>query len=458
MRETPSFTEFDPNYIKWQINTTKLINGLDYTNGIQEFLLSGSIGSAKSLFMAHNIVKHGVKFEKARALLGRKTMPDLKDTLIATVKDHMEGDFIEGEDYEFNETKQKWTLFNGSEFISRAWFKKNFTSFRSLKLSFAAIEEATENEIEHWPFYDAIKQRLGRLPNVPQNIMMSATNPAGPEHPCYKYFMIDGKNHSRRHVVYSLTTDNPFLPKWYVDNLKEDLPPDEVQRMIYGQWVSMVKERIYYNFNTERNFRNDRYIVNLDYPIDLMFDFNIGQGKPMSMAVGQHIDGVFHIARTFIVEGVNTHQIMQEIKNSGLLEKKTHFRVFGDASGKNRDTRSKKTDYDIICKHISMYERNDGSVPTFSLHVPLANPPIRKRHNLVNAKFYNANGKVRLYIYKNAKDAVDGFLNTKFKKGAGLVEDDSFKFQHVTTAIGYWVTKVMSDLTTDQRVNIYKAV
>jgi len=456
-RETPSFTEFNPNYIQWQIDTIREITNYDYSLGLHEVLLSGSIGSAKSLFMSHMGLRHVTNFEKARMLVGRQTMPDLKDTLITTIKDHMEGDFIEGEDYEFNETKQQWTFANGSEIISRAWFKKKFTKFRSLKLSMAMIEELTENEIEHWAFYDSIKQRLGRLPNVPDNLLMSATNPAGPEHPAYNHFMIDGKDNPKRHVYYSITTDNPFLPEWYVENLKEDLDPDEVQRMIYGRWVSVAKDRVYHNFDTGRNFRNEDYITNLNYPIDLMFDFNIGAGKPMSAAAGQFINGQFHVMKSFIVHGANTLDMMNEIADSGILDKDTNFRIYGDQTGKSKDTRSNLNDYDIIEGFMRKYISADEYFLDFSTHLPRKNPEIRKRHNTLNARFLNGNKKIAFYIYKEAKDCVNGFLNTKLKRGGSYIEDDSYEYQHVTTAIGYWVMQIKQDMTTNDRFNSSKA-
>jgi hypothetical protein len=455
-RETPSFTEFNPKHIDWQSRFIKDCDKLDYSLGVHEFLLSGSIGSAKSLVLAHLGVRHAVEHEKSRCLIGRQTLPDLKDTLILTIRDHMDGDFIEGEDYEFNETKQQWSFLNGSEIISRSWHKKKWTKFRSLKISMALIEELTENEREHWPFYDSIKQRLGRLPHVKENVMASATNPAGPEHPAYKHFMIDGKGNPKRHVYYSITTDNPFLPAWYIQNLKEDLDPDEVQRMIYGKWLSVSKDRVYYNFDTDRNYRDDYYIIDLNHPIDISFDFNIGAGKPMSAMVGQYICDVFHVAKTFIVHGANTLDMMKEIADSGLFKRPANFRVFGDATGKHRDTRSNLSDYDIIDRFMSHYDSPTGGL-NYTMEVARSNPPIRKRHNSVNARFLNGNGKVQLYVYKGAKDATSGFLDTKLKKGGSYIEDDSFEFQHITTAIGYWVMQIKKGLSTKQRFNQSRA-
>lgn len=438
-----SFTTFDPFKIRWQGEAIRKIwREFDYSKGVHEILLSGSVGSAKSIFMTHNIIKHVVSFEKARACIGRLSRPDLKQTLVADISDHIEGDFVEGEDYEFNQTDLKWSFANGSEIISRSWHDKKFKKFRSLRLSALGIEEITENTGDYWDFYDALYQRVGRLPHVPMNFAMAATNPDSRSHPVYKKLILGSERDPLKHVFYSITTDNPFLPDWYVKNLMENMTPIDVERLINGKWVDDPKGGVYWNYLTERNYRNESYIFDLNLPIDIMHDFNIGEGKPMSAAVGQVKDGVFHIAKTYLVSGADTNEIIEEMESDGIFERQTYFRVFGDASGKNRDTRSKTTDYEIIRERLSRYRREDKSKIHFEMCFRKSNPPIRKRHNRVNAQFCNYEGRVKLYIYKDAADADEGFRMTKLKKGGQYLEDDSFDKQHVTTAIGYYVVEV----------------
>ncbi len=235
-----------------------------------------------------------------------------------------------------------------------------------------------------------------------------------------------------------------------------DLSPLEVERMIKGRWVADPKGGIYHNYHPDKNFRNEQYIFNLAYPIDFMCDYNIGFGKPMSTAVGQYINGVFHVAKTFIIDGADTPDMLDEIKNSGILEKETYFRVMGDASGKNRDTRSKTSDYELWDEFFSRYrtkEKRDkeGNILKkskriyYEMCIPKANPPIRTRHNKVNAKCQNAFGKVQLFLYQEAAEANMGFQLTKLKKGGQYLEDDSLREQHITTAIGYWIVWLLNE-------------
>jgi hypothetical protein len=96
-------------------------------------------------------------------------------------------------------------------------------------------------------------------------------------------------------------------------------------------------------------------------------------------------------------------------------------------------TRSIKSDYDIIEGFLSKYSKTLN----FEMRVPRSNPPLRRRHNLVNAYFSNENNQVRLLVYDKWVDK--GFRLTAFKKGSGLIEDDNLPEQHVTTAIGYMI-------------------
>jgi len=368
----------------------------------------------------------------ASCLLGRVSLPDAKATIAETFHDHLEGDFVEGTHFEFNKVKQKWDFVNGASAQVQSWHNKRFKSFRSFKLSIALIEEATENDGEYWEIYDTLYSRLGRSGSV-RNLLITLTNPDSPAHPLYKKMILGSENDPLKHVYYSDARENPFLPEWYIPNLMKNLSPIEIARLIEGRWVEDPKGGIYYNYSRKRNFRSDVYIFDLNYPIDIMHDFNIGVGKPMSAAVGQRINGIFHIAKTFIIEGADTNDIMREIGESGILSRGTYYRVFGDASGKSRDPRSKTTDYEIIETFLKRNKVN------YEMCVPRANPPIRRRHNRINAKCCNFEGKVQLYIYKEAEQADEGLRLTKLKKGGQYLEDDSLATQHVTTAIGYWV-------------------
>lgn len=435
----PSLTEFNPFIIPWQGTATKEIRTeYDYNLGVHEVLFSGSVGSAKSCLLAHLVVTHCLFNKGARALVARKSMPDLKDTIWNEILEHVEEDLVEGKDYVHNKSRTSIKFSNGSEIVTRSWADGKVKKVRSLILSMAVIEELTEADTAD--FYKELKMRVGRIPVIKEQLIICATNPDSPAHWAYKYFIAN--SNPTRHVYYSITSDNPFLPKSYIDGIRETLSPKEARRMLHGEWLELSNEVIYYNYSREKNFIDAVYEFDRKYPIDIMFDFNIAEGKPMSAATGQNINGTYHTKKTYIIHGARTLDIMEEMYRDGLFESTSMFRIFGDAAGKHRDTRSVRSDYDII----ESFLKRIGV--RYQMKVPKSNGAIRERHNKMNAAFQNDLGNVRFFIYKEAEPLDEGLRLTKLKKGSQYIEDDSFEFQHVTTASGYWVVALTKMIVT----------
>jgi len=441
-RSTPSYSDFSPYEIPFQHRVMyDLKHKLDFSLGSHEILFSGSVGSSKSILAAHIIVKHCVNHVGARVLIARRTLPDLKRTLFQKIIEHLEGttNMVLNEDYGYTETVAYIWFKNGSEIIAGSWADKKYLKFRSLELSMAVIEEATENTGDDYTAIKEIRQRLQRLPHIKENMMIYCTNPAGPSHELYKYFMTELS--PTRHVYYSLTEQNPYLPKSYVEQLKRDLPPKEAQRMLYGQWVEVDKERIYYAYNAEVNFVKGPYKLKPGISISLAFDFNIGLGKPMSAVLSQYElkTDTFRFFDEVVIHGSRTADVMDEIQAKGYLDLGFTWEIHGDATGGARSTNSKLSNYDIIKQYLANYKTSSGLKVNFTMHVPPSNPPIRKRHNIVNAYCHNTLGENRLFVYEKCKTLHEGMMLTSLKKGADYIEDDSKEWQHVTTALGYRV-------------------
>lgn len=440
-RSIPSIFEFNPNHIPFQKRVIDdITSGFDYSLGYHEVLLSGSVGSSKSLLCAHLIARHCLEHKKACVLIGRLSLPSLKDTLFAMIIDHLECNEIkDGRDYKVNYSQACIEFSNGSQIIGKSWTDKKFKKFRSLALSMAVIEEAVENEGDYYQAMIEIRQRVGRLPHIKQNLIIYATNPAGPSHELYKYFF-DVKK-PNRHIYFSLTEQNPFLPKAYIDNLKENLPAKEAERMLEGKWIEIDRERLYYAYNPDINFKNEDHVINPMLPVSISFDFNIGIGKPMSCILSQYdkIKDTFHFFDEVVIHGSRTEDVLEEIAGRGYFDLPYVFEIHGDATGGSRTTNSKWSNYDVINQFLNLYKSKINPLlkVNHKLLIPRSNPPIRERHNILNAYCKNAKGDVRLFIYKKCKTAHEGMRLTSLKKGADYIEDDSKEYQHVTTAIGY---------------------
>lgn len=449
----PTLCAFQP-VIPYQREVCDLVRDFDYGTGNLEILLSGSFGSAKSTLMAHLVVRHCIEFKGARVCLGRRAMPDLKRTLWREVLDHISVDMREGRHYIVNRQSMTITFRNGSEIICASWADGRYKRFRSLKLSMLAVEEMVENDADDEEAYKELRARLRRLPHVPQNLAIGATNPDSPSHWVHRYF-IDAQRataplpHPTRRVFYSNTEDNPFIDRTYVAALKEDLSPREADRYLRGLWIELRTSFIYYAYDSAKDYRPTlAYKVDPEHPVHLSFDFNIALGKPMSAVLFQYIDDHFHIFAESVIEGARTAEVIEDFDARELLPRelgspprRLAYELNGDAAGKHKDTRSSRSDYDII-EH-ELHAR--GIV--FIRNVPLANPPVRTRHNRVNAYCLNDAGKRRITVYKGCETVDEGLRLTALKKGAGYIEDDSKAFQHVTTAVGYGILATLSRQT-----------
>lgn len=436
----PTLCGFSPDVIPWQRNVVDLVNKYDYSLGNLEILLSGSVGSAKSVLCAHLVVVHCLTFAGAGAGVCRRSMPDLKKTLWLEILNHISEDLVEDKDYFVNKVDMTITFSNGSIIYGLSWADKKYMKFRSLSLSMLVIEEIVENNDDDQEAFKQLKARLRRRPWVPQNILIAATNPDEPNHWVYNYFILPNlkSQHLNRYVFYSRTEDNPFLDPVYVEQLRRDYSPKEVERYLNGQWISLRGETIYYEYNTQKQYLDSViYELKKDLPVYLCFDFNIGQGKPMSSCMFQEDkDGLIHVFKESIVDGGRTLSVMEDYHGRDAFSGITKVFIAGDRNGSNKDTRGPLSDYDIIKKWLV-----ENGIQ-WEFRVPGANPPLRERHNKVNAYCKNSEGKTRLFLYKGCKVTDEGMRLTKLKDASSYIEDDSKSYQHVTTALGYGIMAV----------------
>jgi hypothetical protein len=373
-------------------------------------------------------------------------MPDLKETIFQKILDHLDGELKEVDEYKVNYTTTSISFTNGSEIISRSWHDKKYKKFRSLELSAAIIEEVTESSpTEFEDMYKELFPRVGRIPGIYENFICGATNPDAPTHPVYEHWMLKGEKMSTRKVFYSSTGDNPFLPDTYIESIKATLTTQEIKRYIYGEWVEIKSEVIYYAYDPVQSGKLSNYRIKGQSPIYISWDFNIGHNKPMSAILSQYIDDTFYVFDEIILYSSRTLDVMEELNGRGYLDYNCEYIIHGDATGKSRNTRSIKSDYDIIGEYLANLQNSYGDI-RYRIDVPRSNPPVRTRHTLVNGQLKNAYGKVSVLLDpKKCKTLDKGLRSTKLVKGGSYTEDDSDYFQHCTTALGYHLCRILSE-------------
>jgi len=446
---SPYFSGFKP--FGYQQKALDLLYHHDYSLYTPEILLSGSVGSAKSILCAHWAISHCLRWSGARIAISRLSLPDLRKTIYTEIIEHLDANFVEGVHYKTRSNTCDIVFANGSEIMAVSFGDKRFSKVRSLKLSGIIMEEATDfpdDFFEEGGGFMQFKARLRRIHNVPENFLLLATNPGDPSSFLYRYF-IDGKDkYDSRYVFYSVTTDNPFLDPIYIKQLRQDYSFLEAERYLRGKWISLIGKGIYHAFS-EKNIHKKDYKVDPDYPIYLSFDFNIGHKKPLSSIMYQYIGKIFHFFAESIIEGAYTYEGVDDFFNRGLIDTEHHYIIQGDATGRARDPSSLHTNYDVIEEFLTRRRVR------YEIDVPRSNPPIRTRHSKVNAQCCNDAGQVRVFFYKKCPTAIDGMKLTVLKKGANFIEDDSKSYQHVTTAIGYAICATLESTTQKKQGTVF---
>lgn len=238
-------------------------------------------------------------------------------------------------------------------------------------------------------------------------------------------------------VFYATTIDNKKnLPDGYIESLQATYSPKMYERMVLAHWVMMEGSKVYYSFDRALHVTNEA-VRDEHLPVLWAFDFNIGEGKPMSSCLcqikkGESLHGELrlelHVFDEIILETSDTNDSIVEYE-ARYGQKKSNVVIYGDASGRARDTRSKTTDY-LLLKDRGFIRQK----------VPRGNPAIRNRHNSVNSLMKSANGDVRLKIHPNCKVLIQGLETVMLKSGSSYLEMETYH-QHVTTALGYLIMK-----------------
>jgi len=108
--------------------------------------------------------------------------------------------------------------------------------------------------------------------------------------------------------------------------------------------------------------------------------------------------------------------------------------VYGDASGNSAQTTG-NSDYEIIRE----FFRVNGKVP-IEFRVPKANPQVRERVNLMNAKLKSASGEIWLLVDRRCKELIKDFEQVSYKEDSNLVDKEKDRNRtHLSDAVGYLI-------------------
>lgn len=230
----------------------------DFVNSSARYLLnSGGVGSGKTYSIVLKALDLCVSNPGIFLLIGAQTYPLLRDTTLREFLNVVPSEIVAA----YNKTNQHFTFHNGSEVIFRAFDDPN--KLKSLNLGAVGIEEMTDVNEE---IFKMLRTRL-RQEGMPC-CLFGATNPSTFGNWVYKYFIESPIENSE--VVYSVSSDNDFLPREYIADLEQikKSNPEYYERMVMGRWGAL--EGLVYNLPIEQRSgeqpkKFDRYIAGLDF-------------------------------------------------------------------------------------------------------------------------------------------------------------------------------------------------
>lgn len=159
-------------------------------------------------------------------------------------------------------------------------------------------------------------------------------------------------------------------------------------------------------------------------------DFNF---TPMSSGIGVRRDNAVYLLEEIILTSAVARQSAMEFVERYKGHGNRHVLVYGDPAGRAGEKHGHASDY----TEIESVLRSHGW--TFTRKVKPAAPAIKDRQNAVRAKVMNAAGEVSLFVNtKQAPYTHKGLATVQTKKGSTYQEEES-QYQHITTAVGYFI-------------------
>jgi len=230
-----STINIDLKLTKKQSETFKILLDKEH----REILYGGAKGSGKSYLGAVWIVYMCLTYPGIRALIGRTVLTQLRVTTIKTLLDLFKTCGIKDEHYTYNQQSNELKFYNGSEIVFRDLqynpSDPNYDSLGGLELTIAFIDEVAQVSRQA---YDVVRSLLRYKINEHQltpKLFMSCN----PSQSWLKqeFYIPSIQQTIEPHKIFiqALPTDNPYLPKEYLEILRS-LPPKQMKRLYLGDW------------------------------------------------------------------------------------------------------------------------------------------------------------------------------------------------------------------------------
>lgn len=405
---------------------------IPHDNGLDVALYQGGFGSGKTFSGSLLGILLCQKYPGIRGLCGAQTYTLLRDTTMQTYFEHLDKMKLQ---YKFIKSESKIVFDNGSEILFR--HLEDPDRLKSLNLGFVEIEEMSDVP------YSTFKMLLGRLRQDKKPEwkgfryrLFGHTNPENSRGWIYDNFVKNRLPYFRR--ILAPTTDNIYLPKEYIQSMKDSFNEDYYNMYVLGRDMDYSLGLVTKHFVPDVQLRDDLKF-NPKFPIHITCDFNI---DPMCWYICQHYDNNVYVLKELVKSNTNTAICAEDIAEI-LCDYKEHSIIInGDATGLSKKTTG--TDFIILKNTLQRYEFKN-----IDIRVMNKNPGIEWRIACWNNMIYGPDKKHHVFIHPSCKYLIYNIENLQTEPGGSrpkkvstgkIKSDDMAKFLiHPIDAVSYLI-------------------
>lgn len=376
------------------------------TKTTKELLVVSSIRSGKSFAMCHDSLKfaqnHHNKHEVTLVCgptFGNLEAPIVNFTVGLAAEWGILGSYA-------GMPKNRLVLKNGNQIIYRS-LESADKGIRGITAARAYIDEtalASEESV------DIVR---GRLLTTDGALIMTTT-PRGINNWMYGKYIENGKLAGVDYLDFSIF-NNPTIKKETIDRLLARYDPLMARQEIYGEWVNLSTESVYYTFDHIQSIIETKQ---KEMPTYIGIDFNVG----INAWVALQMDGYGGFEVIYNQFGAKTlgeaaEQIKSKFGANVIVVPDPH-------SG--RSNSSGKTPIQEL--------RLAGLTRVLGWKKQI---PRTARYSVVNALFQNALGQRMLKVDKRCSYLISELKKLTYKTGTDTPDDQGGKIGHVSDALGY---------------------
>lgn len=275
-----------------------------------------------------------------------------------------------------------------------------------------------------------------------ENILpaLNTVNPMRPDYRawCWLLGVPDGLNHYYEMAEYAMTANDP-LWRCYHWKSAEILPPDVIESARRVMSARQFKQEFEASFETAsgriyEDYGQANYTDEYIQPHELLCWYHDFNYTPLSSGIGVLRDRKAYLLDEIILTSAVAKQSAQEFVDKFKDHKNKTVHIYGDPSGRAGEKHGHESDYTEIERVL----RDNGW--KYVRKVKPSTRSIKDGQNAVRAKILTASGDVSLFVNpKTAKWQHKALSTVELKDGSTFHEDESSEYQHIGTAIRYFI-------------------